>query len=254
MSTVTFTCNEKGGSGKTTCAVGFAEVWRSQIGRPLRLIDCDDRHKLARFKGDQVLKIESSISADLLAENPDLALSYWDPIGQLMVSGADCLIDLAAGVGIQVLQWADRSQIFEYLSDTTVIFIVPTKPDPEGLTGARQILESVPDIIPTAIRVLVLNGLTRDFAKYSDNEDYGALLSLPGVMIIKIPYCSSPLWVTLEKDGISYATAVELGAEKIARACGYTAPWVAARDLGSIAKWGKDVHEAFQPLFSLIPR
>jgi hypothetical protein len=249
MPRATFVCNSKGGVGKTTVAVAIAEVYRALHGRAPKMIDCDSRHKLCKMLGSEVIGFGLCATTDDLLANPDLIVSYWDALGDHILGGNDVVIDLGANVDAQIFEWAARSRIADYLGETGVDIVVPTTAEPLAIEGARVLLTSAARIFPDSRRVLVLNEAHGRFAGYETADEFRSLLALPGLHVVRLPKCISSLWNDLERDGVSFAKAIELGPEKIGATLGLSRPWVAARALGDLARWGEAVRAAFQPLY-----
>lgn len=250
MPKVVFVANSKGGVGKTTVASVIAEVYRATRGRLPKLVDCDSRHKLVKIFGDCVTAIELSASTDELIANPDLIVSYWDGLGDHIMGGDDVVIDLGANVDRSVFEWAARSRFADYLGEIQVDVVVPATAEPLAIEGARVLLESAAAVFPAARRVLVLNEGHGGFSAYEAAPDYKRLVGLPGLQVVRLPKCTSAIWGDLERDGLSFAKAIELGPDKIGPALGMTArPWVAARALGDLGRWAEAVKTAFGPLY-----
>ena len=249
MSRTIFCANSKGGVGKTTIAVVIAEIYRALNGRPPKLIDCDSRHKLMRMLGSEVIGFELAATTDDLIANPDLIVSYWDALGDHILGGQDVVIDLGANVDSQIFEWAARSRIANYLGDTAVDVVVPATAEPLAIEGARVLLESASHIFPTSRRILILNEAHGLFTPYEQMPEFCHLLALPGLTTIRLPKCTSALWGDLERDGLTFAAAIELGPEKIGPALGITRPWVAARALGDLARWAESIRNEFEPLY-----
>ena len=249
MARVIFVANSKGGVGKTTIATILAEVNRALHGSYPAMIDCDSRHKLAKIFKNNVQTIEMSASTEAIAANPDLLVSHWDCLGDSIMSGADTIIDLGANVDRSVLEWAARSKIADYLGETAIDVVVPTTAEPLAIEGAGLLLASAATVFPASRRILVLNEAAGGFDAYSANPAFCALKSVPGVMIVPLSRCTTPIWLDLERDGFSFAAAIEAGSAAVGAELGITRPWVVDRMLGDLGKWGMSVVDAFAPLY-----
>ena len=249
MARVVLVGNSKGGVGKTSTASVIIEVWRAERGQYPVMVDCDSRNKLTKIFGDSVKRIDLAAPTDELIANPDLIISHWDALGDMILSGQDTVVDLGANVDRAVLEWASRSRIADFLMEIDLDVVVPTTADPLAIEGARAMLDAAAAIFPAARRVLVLNEAHGGFGPFDANPEFRALLSIPGVVVVRLPKCISAFWTDLERDGVSFATAIEIGAEKIGAVLGITRPWVAARALGDLARWGEAANDAFAPLY-----
>ena len=242
--------NGKGGVGKTTLASVIIEVWRAEKGDyPAVMIDCDSRNKLAKMFKDRVLKIAISAEPEEIIANPGLVVSYWDQLGDHLISDTDAVVDLGANVDQSVLEWARRSKIGRYLDNISLDVIVPTTGDPLGIEGAREMLKATAAIFPSARRTLVLNAWTSKLDEtYKRDSSFLEITSLPGVEVVRVPKCTSEIWEDIVRDSVSFAHAIELGPEAIGKSLKLSRPWLADRGVGDLAAWAEKVVPILRPL------
>ena len=123
--------NGKGGVGKSVLTMALTWLYEASW-RPLRMIDIDDKAKLAEFAGqDKVLSLRIGASAEELRADPALAYSYWDQLAAEILEH-DTIIDTGANMDRPLLEWARKSELAELLSDSGVSMdlYVPITADP----------------------------------------------------------------------------------------------------------------------------
>lgn len=242
--------NGKGGVGKSMLTMVLACLYETH-GRPLRLIDADDKAKLAEFVGeDRVLSMRIGASAEELRINPALAYSYWDRLAEEIIQH-DTGVDLGANMDRQVLAWAEKSSLGAFFneSDVSMDFYVPVTADPLALSGGIGVLATAERVFPNARRVLVLNKMHGPFDAYAEAPEFQEIAAMRdrGLYIVEMDHCVSEAWTDFERLKLPPARVVALSAKDLAQQTGLGI-LAARRALGDYASWLKRLQLALEPL------
>ena len=111
-------------------------------------------------------------------------------------------------------------------------------------------LNAAASVFPSARRFLVLNEAAGPFAKYERDPNFVAITKMPGVAVFTLAKCISAIWADIERDGLSFAQAIDLGPEEIGKTLGITRPWVAKRSVGDLGAWADKAVASLRPLFA----
>ncbi len=250
MAHTVWVANGKGGVGKSVLMMVLSYIY-GQHGLPLRLIDVDDKAKLAEFMGeDRVLSLRIGASAEQLRTNPSLAFSYWDDLANEIVE-KDTGVDLGANMDRQVLGWAEKSDLNELFAefDITMDFYVPVTADPLAVTGGLEVLRTAERVFPNSRRILVLNRMLGDFGAYADTPEFTEVADLRerGLSVIEMDHCVSEAWTDFERLKVPPERIVDLRAKEIAAQTGLGL-LAARRAIGDYALWLKRLQQSLAPL------
>ncbi len=254
MSHSVWVANGKGGVGKSVLMMVLSYVYE-QYGVPLRLIDVDDKAKLAEFMGEQrVLSLRIGASAEDLRLNPSLAYSYWDRLANEILD-QDTGVDLGANMDRHILAWAEKSDLGGLMTeyDTGMDFYVPVTADPLALSSGLEVLTAVERIFPASRRILVLNKMLGDFAAYGDTPEFKRVLQLRdrGLHVVEMDQCVSEAWTDFERLKLPPARVVDMGAKDVAAHTGLGV-LAARRAIGDYAAWLKKMQLSLEPLVATL--
>ena len=242
--------NGKGGVGKSVLAMVLA--WQYEAaGRPLRLIDIDDKAKLAEFMGhDRVLSLRVGASAEELRANPALAYSYWDQLAAELIEG-DTAVDLGANMDRALLDWARKSDLDQVLEESGVSMdiYVPVTADPLAVAGGIQVLEAAEQVFPHARRVLVLNKAAGPFDAYASTPEFARIAAMRerGLYVVAMEECLSEAWTDFERLKLSPWRVLGMDAKTVSAHTGLGI-LAAKRAVGDYASWLKQLQQALTPL------
>lgn len=242
--------NGKGGVGKSALMMVLATIYEAS-GRPLRLIDADDKAKLAEFYGEgRVLSLRIGADAERLRANPSLAYSYWDQLANEIVD-ADTGVDIGANMDRHIFDWAAKSElssVFEE-AEVTMDIYVPITADPLAVSGGLEVLKAAEQVFPHSRRVLVLNKKLGPFDAYANSDEFAAIARMRerGLYVVEMDCCYSEAWTDFERLKLPPARVLEMDAKTIAARTGLGI-LAARRALGDYAKWVRTLHAALAPL------
>lgn len=247
--------NGKGGVGKSVLMLALAWLY-SAMGRPLRLIDVDDKAKLAEFAGhDQVLSLRIGADIEALRADPSLAYSYWDQLAAEIVEG-DTGVDLGANMDRHILDWARKSELGSLLdeSDVTMDIYVPVTVDPLAVRGGIDVLESAAEVFPNSRRILVLNRVAGHFNAYESTPEFNhiATMRAEGLVVVGMDACLSEAWTDFERLKQPPWRILKMNAATVAQQTGLGI-LAAKRAVGDYASWLKHLQQNFAPLVVLPP-
>ncbi|WP_295586129.1 hypothetical protein [uncultured Lamprocystis sp.] len=247
--------NGKGGVGKSSLMMVLAWLY-DNMGRPLRLIDVDDKAKLAEFVGhDSVLSLRIGADAEALRVDPSLAYSYWDQLAAEILDG-DTGVDLGANMDRHILQWAQKSDLGEVLAESgvTMDIYVPVTADPLAVTGGIDVLDAVAKIFPDSRRILVLNRFAGHFNAYESTPEFNRIAAMrtEGLIVVGMDGCHSEAWTDFERMKLPPSRILALNAAKLAQQTGLGI-LAAKRAVGDYASWLKQLQQEFAPLVALRP-
>ncbi len=242
--------NGKGGVGKSVLMMALAAIYEAS-GRPLRLIDADDKAKLAEFIGpDQVLSLKLGASIDEIRANPSLAYSYWDQLAEEIIE-RDTGVDVGANMDRLILSWAEKSNLHELFEDSgvTMDVYVPITAEPLAVTSGLEVLETVERIFPSSRRILVLNKKSGAFDAYGGTNEFRRIEALRtrGLYIVEMTGCVSEAWTDFERLKLPPAKVITLDAKTVASITGLGI-LAARRAAGDYAAWLKQLTLALAPL------
>ncbi len=250
MAHTVWVVNGKGGVGKSVLMMVLAWQYEAE-GRPLRLIDIDDKAKLAEFMGhDEVLSLRVGANAEALRANPALAYSYWDQLAAEIIE-RDTGVDLGANMDRALLDWARKSDLGQILpeSDVTMDIYVPVTADPLAVSGGIQILEKVEHIFPAARRILVLNKSAGSFEAYASTPEFGRIAAMRerGLYVVAMEHCHSEAWTDFERLKLPPWRILSMDAKTVSAQTGLGL-LAAKRAVGDYAAWLKQLQQALMPL------
>jgi len=250
MSHSIWVINGKGGVGKSVLMMLLAWQYEA-VGRPLRLIDIDDKAKLAEFMGhDNVLSLRVGANAEALRANPSLAYSYWDQLATEIIE-RDTGVDLGANMDRPLLEWARKSELGLVLpeSDVTMDIFVPVTADPLAVSGGIEALELIGDIFPDARRILVLNKVAGSFDAYASTPEFGRIARMrdEGLFVVAMEHCLSEAWTDFERLKMSPSRILSMDAKTVSAQTGLGI-LAAKRAVGDYASWLKQFQQALLPL------
>ena len=242
--------NGKGGVGKSVLTMALAWLYEASW-RPLRMIDIDDKAKLAEFAGkDKVLSLRIGASAEELRADPALAYSYWDQLAAEILEN-DTIIDTGANIDRPLLEWARKSELAELLSESSVTMdlYVPITADPLSVRGGLDVLETVGEIFPECRRILVLNRIAGQFNAYESTPEFQCVADLrsQGLIVLPMAACLSEAWTDFERLKLPPWKVLTMNAAEVARQTGLGI-LAAKRAAGDYASWIKQLQQTFGPL------
>lgn len=229
--------NSKGGVGKTTLSVAVADLM-TLAGREPKLLEIDSRKRLSSFFGsNKVLSFEGAPPISEIRKNPNLVLGHYDPIVEAIEAG-DSLLDLGANEDPAFLEYCRLSRLDEDLVEEgiRVIALIPTVAENESVRGALEALRSLHEAMPSAERVLVLNGRDGEgFDRYFSPKD---VLEMEGsrIRIVEMQRIVSEGWEDFQRERMRFLDIVIMEPEEIQRRFGFARP-KAKRSRGDIAAW-----------------
>jgi len=245
--------NGKGGVGKSILMMVLA--WQYEVnGRPLRLIDVDDKAKLAEFMGlDKVLSLRIGANAEAIRANPSLAYSYWDQLAVEMTEH-DTGVDLGANMDSVLLDWAKKSDLGQVLQETGVSMdiYVPVTADPLAVAGGIQALEAAEQIFPNSRRILVLNKVAGNFETYESTPEFIkiAVMRDRGLFVVVMEECLSEAWNDFERLKLPPWSVISMDAKTVAEKTGLGI-LAARRAVGDYAAWLMKLQQGLGPLVRL---
>lgn len=255
MTHTVWVINGKGGVGKSILTMVLAWLYQSE-GRPLRLIDIDDKAKLAEFMGhDEVLSLRIGADAEALRANPALAYSYWDQLATEILD-QDTAVDLGANMDRHVLDWARKSDLGHIFveNEVSMDIYVPITADPLAVNGGIEVLETVEEIFPASRRILVLNKIAGTFDAYANTMEFNRIASLRerGLYVVAMDPCLSEAWTDFERLKLPPTRVLTLDAKTVAEKTGLGV-LASKRAVGDYATWLKNLHQALSPLIARPP-
>ncbi|MBB1125652.1 hypothetical protein HUK38_05315 [Thiospirillum jenense] len=242
--------NGKGGVGKSVLMMALSWLYDA-MGRPLRLIDIDDKAKLAEFVGhDKVLSLRIGANAEALRADPSLAYSYWDQLAAEILE-RDTGVDLGANMDRHILSWAKKSELGELLTESgvTMDVYVPVTADPLAVAGGIEALETVADVFPNSRRILVLNNMAGHFNAYESTPEFEkiAIMRADGLIVVGMDECLSEAWTDFERLKLPPWRVLKMNAPTVAQQTGLGI-LAAKRAVGDYASWLKHLQQTFAPL------
>jgi len=244
--------NGKGGVGKSVLMMMLAWHYEA-IGRPLRLIDIDDKAKLAEFMGtDNVLSLRIGADAEELRANPALAYSYWDQLASEMIEN-DTGVDLGANMDRALLSWAKKSDLEELLqeNETTMDIYVPITADPLAVAGGIQTLQASEQVFPSSRKILVLNKAVGNFDAYASTPEFSTIAGMRdrGLYVVMLEACFSEAWTDFERLKLPPGRVVSMDAKTVAKKTGLGI-LAARRAVGDYASWLMKFQQSIESLAS----
>lgn len=245
--------NGKGGVGKSILMMVLA--WQYEVsGRPLRLIDVDDKAKLAEFMGsDRVLSLRIGANAEALRANPALAYSYWDQLA-IEMTEHDTGVDLGANMDGILLDWAKKSDLSQVLQETgiTMDIYVPVTADPLAVGGGIQALENAEDVFPNSRRILVLNKAAGNFDSYASTSEFAKIAAMRsrGLYVVVMEECFSEAWTDFERLKLPPWSVISMDAKTVSEKTGLGI-LAARRAVGDYAAWLRKMQQVLEPLIML---
>lgn len=245
--------NGKGGVGKSVLMMVLSWLYDA-MGRPLRLIDIDDKAKLAEFVGhDNVLSLRIGANAEALRADPSLAYSYWDQLAAEILE-RDTGVDLGANMDRHILSWAKKSELGELLTESgvTMDIYVPVTADPLAVAGGIEALEAIADVFPDSRRILVLNRVAGHFNAYESTPEFEkiAVMRANGLIVVGMDVCLSEAWTDFERLKLPPWRVLKMNAPTVAQQTGLGI-LAAKRAVGDYASWLKQLQQTFAPLVAV---
>lgn len=244
--------NSKGGVGKTTLSVVVADLMQLSE-RPLRMLEIDSRKRLSSFMEEgSVLSFEGAPPIEAIRRNPNLVLKHYDPIMTEMEK-ADCLLDMGANEDPSFLEYCKLSRIDEDLVELGIrtVAMVPTVAESESVRGAIVALQALGEVVPSSVRILVLNGRDQgDFEKYFDKKTT-ASLAAEGILTVFMPRIISEGWEDFQRMKLRFIDVVAMDAGEIQERFSYSRQF-AKRARGDIASWFEQMRQAFAGVLPII--
>jgi len=242
--------NGKGGVGKSVLIMNLAWLYEA-MNRPLRLIDVDDKSKLAEFVGaDSVLSLRIGASADELRADPSLSYSYWDQLAAEILE-QDTAVDFGANMDRHILEWAGKSELGELLQESGVSMdiFVPITADPLAVRAGIEVLEAAADLFPASRRILVLNRVAGSFNAYEATPEFERIAAMrtDGLLVLSLETCMSEAWTDFERLKLTPQRIVSMSAAAVAQQTGLGI-LAAKRAAGDYAAWLKQFQEVYAPL------
>ncbi|WP_242523386.1 hypothetical protein [Thiocystis minor] len=247
--------NGKGGVGKSVLMMVLSCLYDA-MSRPLRLIDIDDKAKLAEFAGhDHVLSLRIGADIKALRADPSLAYSYWDQLAAEILE-RDTGVDLGANMDRHILEWAVKSELGELLSESGVSMdiYVPITADPLAVTAGIEVLESAARAFPDSRRILVLNRIAGHFNAYEATPEFHRIAAMraDGLIVVGMEPCLSEAWTDFERLKLPPWRILQMNAATVAQQTGLGI-LAAKRAVGDYASWIKQLHQSFASLVPLPP-
>jgi len=244
--------NGKGGVGKSVLLMALAWLYEA-MGRPLRLVDVDDKSKLAEFVGaSNVLSLHIGADAEALRADPSLAYSYWDQLAAEILE-QDTAVDFGANMDRHILEWASKSELGELLTDSGVSMdiYVPITADPVAVMAGIEVLEATTKIFPQSRRILVLNQVAGSFNAYESTPEFSRIAAMrsEGVLVVGLESCMSEAWIDFERLKLPPWRIMEMNAATVAQQTGLGI-LAAKRAVGDYASWLKQFQQVYAPLIA----
>lgn len=242
--------NGKGGVGKSVLTMVLSWLYEASW-RPLRLIDIDDKAKLAEFAGhDRVLSLRIGASAEELRADPSLAYSYWDQLAAEILEH-DTAVDTGANMDRHLLEWARKSELAELFAESgvTMDLYVPITADPLSVMGGLDVLETAAEVFPNCRRILVLNRVGGQFNAYESTPEFErvAAMRAHGLIVLPMETCLSEAWTDFERLKLPPWKVLTMNAAEVSRQTGLGI-LAAKRAAGDYAAWIKQLQQTFGPL------
>jgi hypothetical protein len=217
------------------------------------LVDCDAKRKLQAFIGDDVRSLDIGASADELRRDPQLAVSYWDELSEIIVgTEGDSIVDFGANVDRHVWNWARKSSVSDFFEESGVSLdiYVPITAEPLAVEGGIELLRETISVFPNARKILVLNQAVGTFETYAGSgllSDLNAMKEKNGLKVVIMPRCLSEGWLDFERLRLPFSRIVTMNAEEISDVTGLST-LKARRALGDIAEWLNEMYNNFKDL------
>lgn len=242
--------NGKGGVGKSVLMMALATIYEAS-GRPLRLIDADDKAKLGEFMGpDKVLSLKIGASMDEIRSNPSLAYSYWDRLAEEIIE-SDTGVDIGANMDRLILAWAEKSNLAALFEDANVSMdvYVPITAEPLAVSAGLEVLETIERIFPASRRILVLNKKSGAFDTYGGTPEFRRIEAMRdrGLFIVEMAGCVSEAWTDFERLKLPPSRVITLDPKAVASMTGLGI-LAARRATGDYAAWLKQLTLALAPV------
>jgi hypothetical protein len=245
--------NGKGGVGKSVLMMSLVWLYEA-MNRPLRMIDVDDKSKLAQFVGhDNVLSMRIGADPEELRSDPSLAYSYWDRLAAEILE-QDTAVDFGANMDRHILGWANKSELGELLTESgvTVDIFVPITADPLAVTAGIEVLESAAKVLPDSRRILVLNRAVGPFTAYEATPEFHRIAQLraEGLLVVSFDSCMSEAWNDFDRLKLPPWKVIQMNAATVAQRTGLGI-LAAKRAVGDYAAWLKKFQQDYAPLVPL---
>lgn len=244
--------NTKGGCGKTTLALFLVAAWHA-AGKKPTLIDCDAKKKLRAFVGTDVKTFNIGASSDELRRDPQLAVSYWDDLSEMIVDApGDSIVDIGANVDRQVWNWARKSAVAEFFEENEIALdiYVPITAEPLAVEGGIELLKETHEVFPNARKILVLNQSAGTFETYAGSgllTELSEMKEQHGLKVVIMPKCLSEGWLDFERLRLPFNVVLEKSAKDISTLTGLPT-LKARRALGDLAEWVETMYSNFAEL------
>jgi hypothetical protein len=245
--------NGKGGVGKSVLMMALVSLYGA-MNRQLRMIDVDDKSKLAEFVGhDDVLSMRIGADPEELRADPSLAYSYWDRLAAEILE-QDTAVDFGANMDRHILEWAKKSELGELLTESgvSVDIYVPITADPLAVSSGIEVLESAAKILPDSRRILVLNRVAGPFTAYEATPEFHRIAQLraEGLLVVGLDSCMSEAWNDFDRLKLPPWKVIQMNATTVAQRTGLGI-LAAKRAVGDYAAWLKKFQQDYAPLVPL---
>lgn len=245
MTITIIVANDKGGVGKSTVAQFCASELLRRLG-DVHVVEFDNQHRLKRFfDAANVTSVQVTPESGLRAE-------IWDPLLEWLDDGRPAVIDLGARMWDEMGAWATVTSPGEIVDTTHTTVLVPFTADPEAVSGAQRIADSVARVLPGARLIALAIDKDGDVAMLSTSPLYRALVSAvegTGGAVRAFPVMAREGYPVLAALGLRFDQIAAARPKEIAAVSGLP-PAIAARTVSAVRAW---VEAARQSLDTLLP-
>ena len=253
--------NATGGQGKTLVSHILAYLIRDK--EPFFKVMCADTadmdagskvavSKLGRMV-TKTVELGAGPSPSDVQRNPDLAMAFWDKIGDTVLddkSSVGCLMDVGANVVSSLLDWAEAGGVHRVLEGSVVVdFVVPCVASSKAIADALAVLTvfSRGKAFPVGRMFLVENAWQGGFESFAENADLVAavrIVEASGGAVVRMPLCRSMLLRKMEEKHRFIGEVASWSYADVARVLELQA-FKASREQGDFHEWLDGVRESF---------
>lgn len=184
-------------------------------------------------------------SAEALAEDPSLAYSHFDNLGEMLLH-KPCLVDFGANVVDAFFNWADMADIGSMWAAKKIgiDFVAPTTADDRAMIAAADAVEAMQRICqPHGVDlrcIIVLNRRDGTFHKYEGSQHWQRLLELgeqAATQTLSFKRGDSELWPYMDQALLTPITMLAMTAAEIEKSCALPSAFVAKRGWKQLLGW-----------------
>jgi len=221
---VVFVANLRGGTGKTTTSLTFADLMALN-GVEVAAFQVDEQPQLQTLLGRKVVSLLPQLGA---ASQPRALTSPFAPLYKACqlaaADGGVVLVDVGANMISLIARWLRDVELQEDLDAWGVraVVLVPAVRETAAVEGAIETLATLRAALPGAVPVFLENQRDDGFDTVKSNSELGRLLrdqlpaALEGCARLTMPAIEGEAWASFEAAGLRFIKALAMSPADVA--------------------------------------